>query len=314
MNIFSGAVFRHYTETGFENKNFKKNYEMKNFAQTACYFICILALNSCSSTTYLANWQTKPVVADGIPTEWSLPLRYSDSESGLQYCITNDETNLYICLRATEQQAQLKIFNSGLNIYLYPSGKNKDESRIQFPLPLKHDWHPVAGNMKPDMIKGNPQNAINFAEQYNLQDSKIILSGFQSEYNGTFKTTETKGFKEALGWDKQNILTYELIVPIRSLFINDIKTLKDNPVIGVKIYMDPLSFQGGGNHGGEMKGVHPGGGGPNGGVGGQGNMPMGGGGPGSEMGGRPPENLAINSLSSSTSIKFKIQLNGIVKK
>ena len=52
--------------------------------------VVLATISSCSKEMYQANWQSKPVVADGFPTEWNLPLRFADVKTGLQYNITND--------------------------------------------------------------------------------------------------------------------------------------------------------------------------------------------------------------------------------
>ena len=290
---------------------------MKTVTRITISFLFLLSIVSCSSTLYQANWQVKPVVADGNPNEWSLPLRYSDSKSGLQYNVTNDETNLYICIRATEQPIQMKILSSGMEIWLDPSGKNKETVGIQFPLPGMHDRKPMAENSQQDMSKGRNQGRMNMAEEYHLQKPRIALSGFKPEYNGTFLAADSKGVKASIDWNEQNFMTYELVVPFTSFYSKEFNTLKDNPVIGFKININALSGQGSGSQAGGSQGGHPGGAGKGPGGGGGGGMKGGsGGGPGGGMGERPqsPDGQASSALSSSTSIKFKVKLNGIVKK
>lgn len=277
----------------------------------------LLALVSCSSALYQATWQTKPVIADGNPTEWSLPLRYSDSESGLQYNVTNDETNLYICIRATEQPIQMKILSSGMEIWLDPSGKNKETVGIQFPLPGMHDRKPIDENKQPDMSKGMNHGRMNMAEEYHLQKPQIALSGFKTEYNGTFLAADSKGVKASIDWNEQNFMTYELVVPFISFYSKEFNTIKDNPVIGFKININALSGQRSGSQAGDRQGGHPGGAGQGPGGGGGSGMKGGSeGGPGGGMGERPqsPDGQISNAMNSATSVKFKVKLNGIVKK
>lgn len=276
----------------------------------------MLSIISCSSSIYQATWQANPVVADGNPTEWSLPLRYSDSESGLQYNVTNDETNLYICIRATEQPIQMKIMSSGMEIWLDPSGKNKETTGIQFPLPGMHDQKPMDEIVQQEWRSGKSLGRMNMAEQFQLQQPQLTLTGFMPEYNGTFKVSKAKGIKVAINWDEQNNMTYELAIPLNSFYTKEIKTMKDNPVIGVKFNVNALTIQGHGSEAGGMHGGPPGGAGegPGGGSGGiEGGS---GGGHGGEMGERPqsPDGQASSALSSSTSIKFKVKLNGLIKK
>lgn len=296
---------------------------MKNIMWIAIGILFNLSILSCSSSMYQSSWQVKPVVADGNPNEWSLPLRYSDSESGLQYNVTNDEANIYICIRATELPIQMKIMSSGMEVWLDPSGKNKETCGIQFPLPGKRGKKPMPEPMQPDMKSGRNPGRINMAEQFQLEEPLLGLSGFLPEYNGTFRVSLVKGIKAAINWDEQNNMTYELAIPLQSFYNKEIKSLKDNPVIGFKINIKAIAGQGGGSNSGSMHGGPPGGAGLGPGGDGGGGMEGGGGsgggpggGQGGHMGERPqsPDGQVSSVLSSSTSIKFKVKLNGLIKK
>jgi hypothetical protein len=293
------------------NKN-----KMKKLTRQIGSIVFLLVSVSCSSKMYQASWQTKSVLADGDPTEWSLPLRYSDSESGLQYTVTNDETNLYICIRATEQPIQMKILSSGMEIWLDPSGKNKEAVCVNFPLPGKYGQKPINNGKNQEITKGGNPGRINLAEEYQLQKPQLTLSGFLPAYNGTFLTSDAKGIMAAIDWNEQNFMTYEVAIPLNSFYNKDFNISKDNPVVGLKIKIDALAGQGNGSGKGGMQGGAPGGGGKHqGGGGGKGGGGTGGS-PGGGMGAKPqsPDGQASSALSSATSVKFKVKLNGIVKK
>jgi len=95
--------------------------------------IMIALLLSCSKTTYKSIWQLTPVNADGFSYEWSIPLRFSDSGSKLNYSITNDSEDLYISLRITEEQTQMKIMNAGFQVGIDTTGKKASQAIIKFP-------------------------------------------------------------------------------------------------------------------------------------------------------------------------------------
>ncbi|MDO9255479.1 MAG: hypothetical protein Q7U54_08210 [Bacteroidales bacterium] len=289
---------------------------MKKLTCLTLLLFGLQTLGNSTSTIYQASWQTKPVVVDGIPSEWSLPLRYSDSESGLQYNVTNDETNLYICIRATEQPIQMKILSSGMEIWLDPSGKNKEAVCVNFPLPGKYGQKPITNGKNQEITKGGNPGRINLAEEYQLQKPQLTLSGFLPAYNGTFLTSDARGVMAAIDWNEQSFMTYELAIPLKSFYNKDFNISKDNPVVGLKINIDALAGQGNGSGRGGMQGGAPGGGGKHqGGGGGKGGGGTGGS-PGGGMGAKPqsPDGQASSSLYSSTSIKFKVRLNGLVQK
>ena len=289
---------------------------MKKLIRISCAIFGILAVASCSSNVYLAGRQTSKVLIDGNPNEWSLPLRYSDSESGLQYTVTNDETTIYICFRANEQALQMRILGSGMEINLYPPGKNKETALVRFPLPARHERNEAAGNLKPDRAEGRNTAKSSLAEQFKLEHQQLILSGFQPGYNGNFLAAESNAIKAAINWDMINSMTYELAIPIKSLLSNNLSILKDNPVIGFKLDISANADQGIGPKGGGMQGGPPDGGGRQSSGGSQGGGPgsgMGGGsGGGMGKGAHPPVGQASNESGSATSIKFKFKLNGLV--
>lgn len=286
-----------------------KNKPLKKRKMKFTVFFFLITWVSCLSVMGQSTWQTKPVTIDGNPTEWSLPLRYSDSKSGLQYTITNDDSIIYIAVRATEQQIQMKILIAGMQLWINPEGKFKKTACIHFPLPGKPDPKSIDGNMQPGTQQVQKPGTTDMAKQFRLHDPEITFSGFLPGYNGTFNTDETKWIKAAINWDSDNNMTYELRVPLKSFFIKDINSLKENPVIGLMIVVNAISFANKPPEG------HPGGaaGGPPGGGEMQGGPPDGG-----DMGGMPPGGppggTASNPMSETTTIKIKAQLSGLVTK
>src|SRR5579871_4349104 len=77
------------------------------------------------------HYQDTPVVADGDPSDWKLPLRFTNEGYTVQYNVTNDNNNLYICVTCREVNTQLRILRAGITLYFDPKGdKNKDISRF----------------------------------------------------------------------------------------------------------------------------------------------------------------------------------------
>ena len=101
------------------------------------FFLSILGtglLFSCSKTIYENAWESRNLKADITSNEWDKPLRYYDTDSRLQYNVTNDSVNLYVCIRATDQQSQLKIIRSGMQLWIDTIGKKKNQTGIFYPL------------------------------------------------------------------------------------------------------------------------------------------------------------------------------------
>lgn len=97
----------------------------------------IIFYSSCSHTVYTNSWQTDDftVLRKSETTE---PLRFYDSKSKLQYQVANDYKNLYICLKATDQQSQMKIIRAGMTVGLDTLGKKSPQVEVLFPFPIVH--------------------------------------------------------------------------------------------------------------------------------------------------------------------------------
>ena len=102
-------------------------------------FIGVIFLNSACSpkAMYQTTWQNTPVVADGNPSEWRIPLRFYDSDTKLNYTLSNDDEKIYLCVRIVDELSQAKIMRNGLNIWFDTLAKKNKQCGILFPVPDK---------------------------------------------------------------------------------------------------------------------------------------------------------------------------------
>src|SRR5580704_552153 len=102
------------------------------------WFHCVLAFiafAACSPKLAPAgHYQDSPVTADGIPSEWKMPLRFTNSAYTMQYNVTNDDQNIYVAVSSYDDITQLRILRSGMTIYFDPKGKKNKEISIHFPV------------------------------------------------------------------------------------------------------------------------------------------------------------------------------------
>lgn len=260
--------------------------------------------------SYEARWQKTPVNIDGISTEWSTPLRFSDTKSGLQYNVTNDNENLYICVKVTDAATQMQILISGMKIMIDAEGRKKYPTSIYFPMPSSRD------DMKPDNSGQQPgrpggEKPSGKPDEKDMQkmirnpNRKITLAGFKAGYDGTFSIRESPQVKAMMDRDEHNALTCEFMVPINSFYSKDPKVSKEPPLFGMKISVAEMP----GSRQGEQ---HPEGGSPGEGPGGfPDDMGGGQGGhPGGGMGDRPsPQSGMSGTSQEEISIKYKIRLS-----
>jgi hypothetical protein len=199
------------------------------------FIVLIIAtiMASCSQSFYQASWQEKAIMTDGIPTEWSLPLRFSDTESGLQYNITNDTDNLYICIRSTEASTQMRMITTGTDIWIDPNGKYKHITGIHFPVNTRDD-------LPPRMEVNNFQKAnrqIDLQKHLLERDHSMRLSGFLPKYNGTYSSSGSKDIQAAISQDSLGFITCEYTLPFRTFYPKTLTTLYEAPVFGIEMIL-----------------------------------------------------------------------------
>ena len=107
-----------------------------NTSKTICTAAIIIGglVVSCSKTIYQATELREPFKADGNASEWQTHFNHYDAKSKLQFAIANDYENLYVCIKASDEQTQMKMMMSGMNIYLDAKGKKSEVTFLSFPL------------------------------------------------------------------------------------------------------------------------------------------------------------------------------------
>ena len=277
--------------------------------QIIAWQLMVIILSSCSTTVYQSLWQSKSVKADGNPEEWSTPLRFYEKNSKLYYTVSNDSENLYLCIIANEEQVQMKIIQSGIQLWIDTTGKNKQQIGIMFPLADQ------AKNIHPSntRVKGqNPDSRSSFKKLFISEFKEMTVSGFRTPIEGTIPTQNNYGISVNINCDSNNVLVYEAIIPFKTFYKQTLSASDSTKILGISIIVNAMQEA-------QMPNDAPGGGmKDNGNIGGRGNMPPGGGnmqnggnmqGRGNMPGGGPPTGENPNSLSKTNTIKMKFKLS-----
>lgn len=224
--------------------------------------LCILVAASCSR--HLApegHYQTTPVVADGNPGDWSLPLRFSNSSYTLQYNVTNDDKNMYIAVSSADDNTQLRILRSGMTIYFDPKGKKNKDISLHFPIqkPSDPDAYRTRGgqgntlyyqNGQAGSTAGNTAGRSTRKEELLLQSDYFNTTGFSGIENGQFSLTDPKcPIHVAMKLNNEDsLLLYEVSIPLATIFGPDwaANAPKKNVSVGIVIDATPGSGGGGG--------------------------------------------------------------------
>jgi hypothetical protein len=200
-------------------------------------FIIIAMASEAQKNVLGALWKDSAVTIDGNPVDWDQPFRYYDSKAKIQYSVVNDTHDLYICLKTMDDKAQMKMLRPGMEVSVDPSGKKKETCAIRYPLPndTKLEW--VQDGNEPEQQHLERPDLKRLKLDYSVADKKMKLTGFKN-IPGDIMSVENKyGIQVAIGWDKDDVLTYEIKIPFSTFYkesLSAVDTLKPI-IIGVKI-------------------------------------------------------------------------------
>jgi hypothetical protein len=250
-----------------------------------CLVLLILCLfTSCLPKVYDSlDWQSNKVTVDGKITEWPNPLRFYNDKSKINYTITNDRRNLYICMKIADITAQIKVLRGGMEFRIDTLGKTS------FPVAL---IYPIANHQMTMRNRGETQTGRNprekpepssLAQNLLIQAKDLELVGFKPPLGGLLSLFNTSyGILAAMDIDSLGIMYYEAVIPFRTFYKDELTVADTNRVFAYEIKVNAVpapQSQGGGSRGGGG-GAHGGmgGGGFGGGMGGHHGGGMGGGG------------------------------------
>jgi len=233
---------------------------------------------SCSKSVYVNSWQSKNVKADGNLQEWIVPLNNYDVKSKLQYSITNDSLNLYVCIRATDDQSQLKIIRAGMQVWIDTAGKNNQQVGILFP--LSSSEHSANISRKPEYTGDSSKtrqyqkpDSKSLKARFNREPKEMKLVGFKPPIGGITLLQNENGIAANIDWDSTGIMNYEAIIPFKTFYKKSLSLSDSTKIFGINIIIPALpessnsgggghegaSGFGGGGHGGGYGGGHGGG-------------------------------------------------------
>jgi hypothetical protein len=199
-------------------------------------------LASCSPKLAPAgHYQDVPVVADGQTDDWQLPLRFSDAHYALQYNVTNDNKNFYICVISTDVHTQMRMLKDGLTIYFDPKGDQNKDISLHFPMRKPSD--PVE-DKRFSAGEPSPADSRKRREELLFQSDNYGTTGFLDIENGNFGVADARSpVRVAIKLNQQDsILVYEAIIPIGNVMTANWQARAARKNFSVGIALNPLSL------------------------------------------------------------------------
>jgi hypothetical protein len=178
-----------------------------------------------------ARWKTKEIVIDGNDNDWVQPLNFYDDKSGLKFAICNDNQNLYLCFTPNDELKMRKMISAGWAITLSSKEKKKKFScDLTFPaVNLMGLGTGAAGSNNEKRAFGN-----NLITTYRSQITAILTKGFISNQSEV-KLNDRDGINIAIGANSIQHLVYEIAIPLRELYLENLIHLDELITLNVKV-------------------------------------------------------------------------------
>jgi len=226
---------------------------------------------------------------DGKNFEWNAADFSVNKRTSISYIMANDEKNLYLVIKSTDVQNNMKILAGGITLSVNADGKKKEKESITLTYPVinRANMRGGAGGARRIGGFGGGFGGGGGGQQPNAAQRDSAMAAMQKTQLAQAKEIKIKGFKNTTDTlvsiyneysikafaniEKDNAFFYELQIPLESLGITADKEFAYNIKLN-GLQLPGLDGPGGGGFGGGG-GRGPGGGGgrgPGGGGGGRG--------------------------------------------
>ncbi len=244
---------------------------MKNTLIFSVAFAGIVVYSGCSPKLMPeGHFQDTKVVVDGNINDWGLPLRFSNPEYSMQYSVTNDDKNIYVCVYTKDESFKKRILKAGMSICFDPKGEKDKKMSLVFPVKKPDDAADNRSSSDPIRYTDTKSSE----QQLLLQSDYYNTIGFLNFENGQFDISYMKNnIQVAIKLNDDSSLVYESAIPVRYILGADLQPGYAAKNFSVGIVVNELNHTAGNSNngyrphssygGGGMRGMHGMGGGRN---------------------------------------------------
>lgn len=199
----------------------------------------------CLSHNLLAQAPVQKIKINGILEEW--PNLSNNKSTGSLYEFYNDQKNLYIALKFTDDAYIKKVISGGITLSINTNGKKNTKDTYQVTL-LPTDDFRTTRQFTSTPIK------IDSATQTHRKQSlakikELQLAGFTEIPDSIISIYNTYGIKIGAKADDKGNLNYEFCIPLEQLKLS----IDKKPELAINIQFNAVNVRGnrnGGNNGG----------------------------------------------------------------
>lgn len=205
---------------------------MKNSKYLFGLVIIIMMMGCAKTPIYKSTWQQPSSSENGNGEDW-IEGMYYDSESGIMYGLTNNQENLYVKMKFTNNILQQKVVRTGLTFWIDTLGKKNKQLGLTFPVKSSAKIPAPDGRMARNQNSmRNPQRQIDttiFNSKYRegMQTIQLVNYFGEGRVDLLYNKNE-EGINAILRMDEENMLYYEAEISLQKIFPNPSIFLKDS--------------------------------------------------------------------------------------
>jgi len=189
-------------------------------------FVCILqfaTLNLFAQKPAQNTLQQPPanITVDGDLKDWGDSLRYYNEDKKLYYSLANTKDTLYMAIRINDRSEQTRILYAGLTLSIDPKGRRKETFSVTFPLSTVRPETFAALQMQQDTGKLTDDARDEERKAKLTRLSQVKVTGFKDVESDMITTSNTYGFRNAIDYDKDGNMIYELAIPMAMFHTDD---------------------------------------------------------------------------------------------
>ena len=225
---------------------------MKKTLSLALALGCIFQFLGCittGSSVRTTFFQPVEVNAHDSASQWVKPFNYYNDEAKAYYSFNNDLRNIYFSFKTLDKGTQLKILQTGLELWIDTAGRNSDMIGIVFPARRTYKQ----AFKKDTAIKKPPYTTdLNRAKIQFVKGEKLLqLTGFRPPIGGITPFRNDFGIEASVNWDSTNtaMMVVRAKIPLNTFYKYKLNLRDSNKVFGFTIKTSGLPYEVGASNG-----------------------------------------------------------------
>jgi hypothetical protein len=97
-------------------------------------FASFILLIGCQVPEIASKWRDKDIIIDASDDEWQGAMQYYDEKTDTGIGVSNDDTDLYLCLTTSDLEIQTDVVSKGFMVWFNGKGSKAKELGIRFPV------------------------------------------------------------------------------------------------------------------------------------------------------------------------------------